>query len=184
MRIRVDEIPESGRRLHFHWDQSRFSLFLPPEDPFPVELARPLNVNLEIRKEVDHIRITGTIEGVLRTACHRCLTVFTRPLNETVDIYLVEEEESLSEEEIELEMEDLDYEFFDGEVIEIDRLVVEQVFLTLPLKVLCSEECKGLCPRCGANLNEDSCHCPRDSLDSPFSILKGMGAPPTKPEGR
>jgi len=184
MRIRVDEIPESGRILRFHWDQSRFSHFLSPEDPFQMELLHPLNVNLEVRKEVDHIRITGTIEGILRTGCHRCLATFARPLNETVDIYLMEEKGDLSEDEIELETEDLDYEFFDGEVIEIDQLVAEQIFLSLPFKVLCSDDCRGLCPRCGANLNEESCGCGRISRDSPFSVLKGIGTHPPDTEDR
>lgn len=180
MRIRVDEIPEAGRILRFHWDQNRFSVFLPPEDPFPIELVRPLNVHLEIHKEVDHFRVTGTINGVLRTACHRCLRTFVHPLNETVDLYLVEEKEDVSEEEVELEMEDLDYEFFDGEVIEVDRLVAEQVFLSLPVKVLCSDDCKGLCPNCGANLNEESCSCKKTSQGSPFSILEGFQINPPK----
>ena len=182
MRIRVDEIPESGRNLHFHWDQGRFSHFVPADDPFPIELVRPLNVNLEIHKEPDHIRITGSIHGVLKTACHRCLGTFARSLNETVDLYLVEGKEDLSEEEVELELEDLDYEFFDGEVIEIDRLVAEQVFLALPVKVLCSDDCRGLCPNCGANLNEGTCSCRKAASDSPFSILEGFEINPPKVE--
>lgn len=184
MRIRVDEIPESGKLLRFHWDQNRFSHFLPPEDPFQLELLHPLNVKLEIRRETDHIRVTGTIKGSLRTACHRCLTTFAHPLDETVDIYLMEDKGDLSEEEIELETEDLDYEFFDGEVIEIDQLVAEQVFLSLPFKVLCSDDCRGLCPRCGANLNEESCECDKTPIDSPFSILKGIGRHPPETEDR
>ena len=67
--------------------------------------------------------------------------------------------------------EDLAYEFFDGEVIEIDQLVAEQIFLTLPVKVLCSEECKGLCPGCGANLNDEACRCKVDDRKSPFAKL-------------
>ena len=181
MRIRVDEIPESGRILHFHWDQNRFKVLLPPEDPFPVELVRPLNVDIEIRKEVDHIRVKGTINGVLGTSCHRCLGTFARSLSETVDLYLVEEKDDLSEEEAEMEMEDRDYEFFDGEVIEIDRLVAEQVFLAIPFKVLCSDDCRGLCPNCGANLNEGPCSCRKAASDSPFSILEGLEINPLKP---
>lgn len=172
MRIRVDEIPESGRTLRFHWDEERLRQFVPPDDPFNMKLVRPVNVTLDINRLPDHIRVTGKIEGTLEVGCHRCLKQFPFPLNETVDLYLIEEERAPEEEEKELENEELVYEFFDGEVIEIDQLVAEQIFLALPVKVLCSEDCKGLCPRCGANLNEETCQCRSDTGMSPFEKLR------------
>jgi uncharacterized protein len=174
MRIRVDEIPESGRFLHFHWDQDRLGQFLPPDDPFELELLHPVNVDLEINKGADHIRIQGSIKGVLQVACHRCLKPFPMPLDEQVEVFLVEEQKAPEEEEKELEEEDLEYEFFDGEVIEIDELVAEQIFLALPFKVLCSEGCRGLCPRCGANLNDEPCKCEQKGDNSPFARLKAI----------
>lgn len=172
MRLRVDEIPESGRFIHLHWDQDRLSQYLPPDDPFEMKLARPLNVDLEIQKRPDHVRVTGSVRGVLELACHRCLDPVRHPLDEAVDLFLIEEAPTPSEEETELDMEDLEYEFFDGETIDLDQLIGEQVFLALPHKVLCSEECRGLCPRCGANLNTESCRCVRGDEQSPFEKLK------------
>ncbi len=173
MRIRVDEIPDSGRFLHLHWDESWLNEFLPPEDPFELELLRPLNVDLEIHKRPDHIRIEGTIETVLQVACHRCLKTFPWPLQEKIDLFLMEEEPSLQEEdEMELDAEELEYEFFDGEIIAIDQLIVEQIFLALPYKILCKENCSGLCPGCGMNLNEESCQCDRKGKRSPFAKLE------------
>ena len=175
MRIRIDEIPESGRFLHFHWDEERLKEYLPPEDPHGIALERPVNVDLEVLKERDHIHIRGSIKGVLRVFCHRCLEPFLWTLNETVDTFLVEEQSApVDEEEVELEREDLEYEFFDGEVIEMDRLVAEQIFLALPVKSLCSETCRGLCPSCGANLNSESCRCEKKDKDSPFSVLESI----------
>lgn len=174
MRIRVDEIPESGRFLHFHWDEDHLRQFLPPEDPFEIELVRPVNVDLEIQKRIDHIRITGTIRGVLRLGCHRCLKPFQWPMDETVDVFLLEEEKAPQEEELELEGEELDFEFFDGQIIEIDQLVAEQIFLALPFKVLCSEDCRGICPRCGVNLNDEECRCATEKEPSAFSRLEAI----------
>ncbi len=174
MRIRVDEIPESGRTLRFHWDQERFAEFLPPDDPFNLELIRPVNVVLNLNRHPDHIRITGKIEGRFEVSCHRCLKPVELPLNEQVDIFLIAEEQDSVDEEKELEREDLVYEFFDGEVIEIDQLVAEQIFLALPVKVLCSEECKGICPGCGANLNDEKCKCKVDDRKSPFAKLAAI----------
>ncbi len=176
MRIRVDEIPESGRFLHFHWDDSRFRQFLPEEDPFEFKLIRPLNVDLEIHKRSDHIRVQGTLQGTLQVTCHRCLKPFSWPLDEKVEVLLVQEDSLERSEEIELEAKDLDYEFFDGIIIEIDQLVAEQIFLALPVKILCSENCRGLCSNCGADLNEEPCSCEKNSARSPIVGLEAMKA--------
>jgi len=176
MRIRVDEIPESGRFLHFHWDDARFRQYLPEEDPFEFKLIRPLNVDLEIQKRPDHICVQGRLQGTLQVTCHRCLTAFPWPLEEQIEIFLVEEEKSEASEEIELGVGDLDYEFFDGVIIEIDELVAEQIFLALPVKILCSENCRGLCPRCGANLNEEPCRCEKSAGGTAFSALEAIKA--------
>lgn len=174
MRIRIDEIPESGRFLHFHWDEDRLTQFLPEEDPFELKLMRPVNVDLFIEKHPEHIRIEGSIKGMLQVNCHRCLSPSPWPLDEKVDVFLVEKGEEPEEEEVELQAEEMDYEFFDGEVIDIDHLVAEQIFLALPFKVLCSENCLGLCPRCGANLNDEPCRCERNMKDSPFAALERL----------
>lgn len=174
MRIRVDEIPESGRTLRFHWDQEKLSQFVPPDDPFQLKLLHPVNVVLTVNRRIDHIRIEGNIAGELEVACHRCLKAFPFPLNETVDVYLIEEDKAAEVEEEELEDDKLVYEFYDGEVIEIDQLVAEQIFLALPVKVLCSEDCKGICPGCGASLNEEECRCKTDDRASPFAKLGSL----------
>ncbi len=172
MRVRIDEIPESGRTLRFHWDEDRLRLFVPPGDPFNLKLLRPVNVVLNLDRRPDHVRITGTIEGALKVSCHRCLGRFQLPLDEPVDIYLVAGERAPKAEEKELAPDELTYEFFDGEAIEVDQLVAEQIFLALPVKVLCREDCKGLCPGCGTNLNEEACRCKAGGTQSPFAKLK------------
>jgi len=174
MRIRVDEIPESGRTLRFHWDQEKLSQFVPPDDPFQLKLVHPVNVVLTVNRRTDHIRIEGRIEGELEVMCHRCLKPFAYPLNEAVDVYLIEEDKAAEMDEKELESDELQYEFFDGEVIEVDQLVAEQIFLALPVKVLCSEDCKGICPGCGASLNEEECRCKADDKASPFAKLNAL----------
>jgi len=91
-------------------------------------------------------------------------------------VFLVAEEELEPSEEIELDAKDLDYEFFDGVVIDLDSLVIEQIFLALPVKILCSDRCRGLCPHCGTNLNEESCDCERKTGKSPFAALEAVKA--------
>ncbi len=175
MRIRVDEIPDSGKVLRFRWEENRLRDLMPPDDPTDLEMVRPLQVNLELQKRKDHIEVKGTIETELRLACHRCLQPFLWTLDEKVDTILLKEQPVAEEDdELELDREDLDFDFFDGEVIDVDQMVAEQVFLALPYKVLCSESCRGLCARCGADLNVEECTCVESASDSPFARLKAL----------
>ncbi len=176
MRIRVDEIPDSGRLLHLHWGQEKLRQFLAQDDPFELNLLRPVNVDLEISRKMDHIHVTGSVKGSLQVACHRCLKSFPWALDEAVDVVLVEEERLPDDEEIELDADELELEIFDGVAIEVDRLIAEQIFLALPYKVLCSETCKGICPGCGVNLNDETCTCKQDENKSAFSVLRAIKA--------
>jgi uncharacterized protein len=174
MRIRVDDIPESGRVLHFHWDRNRLKDFMPPNDPFEMETLQPVSVDLEVHKGADHVRIRGSFSARFQLQCHRCLDPYPWQLLQEVDTLLLVEKHLPEEEEVELEPEDLEVEFFDGEEIDIDRLVAEEVFLALPFRALCSEECRGLCPGCGANLNRETCRCSKSDKKSPFQALERL----------
>ncbi len=171
MRIRVDEIPEAGRTLSLRWEHAQLAPHVPEDDPFDLRLDRPIRVELEILKLPDHVRIRGSVAGPLHLSCHRCLNRFEWRLDEALDLFLFPQGQAPGEEETELEVDELDYDFFDGEIIEIDQLVAEQIFLALPFKVLCSENCRGLCPRCGVNLNEEPCRCTAEEAKSPFAAL-------------
>jgi uncharacterized protein len=76
------------------------------------------------------------------------------------------------EAELELLEEDMEVEFIHGETVDLDAIIREQVYLALPMKNVCREDCAGLCPVCGANLNEGPCSCKKDSGHPAFSKLK------------
>ena len=175
MRIRVDEIPEGGRFLHFTWTEAHFQRFLPPGDPLTFGFDQPLNVDLEVYKKPDHVRIQGAIRATFQLDCHRCLERFAWELEQPVEVLLLYQQKSpgqVDDEDLELTSEELDQTFFDGEEIDIDALVAEQVLLALPLKALCSDQCRGICPRCGINLNVEICRCADSQKPSPFTVLQ------------
>ena len=62
----------------------------------------------------------------------------------------------------------------EGDVLDIRDVVLNDIYLALPLKALCKEDCKGLCQNCGANLNLGQCSCNQEDLDLRFSALKDM----------
>ena len=176
MRVHVDEIPESGRFLHLHWGEDRFQRLLPPDDPLTIHFQRPVLVDLELHKRPDHIRVQGSIRAEFGLVCHRCLEIYPWQLEQPVDVFLVQpkKNEDQDDEDPDQYDEESDYEFFDGEEIDVDLLVAGQILLSLPFKALCSEECKGICPRCGANLNLEPCRCSGKQVQSPFAALQAI----------
>ena len=70
-----------------------------------------------------------------------------------------------------IDPEDLDLDYYTGEIVDLESLLREQIILMMPLKPLCDETCKGLCPHCGANLNHETCTCATDAVNSPFAQL-------------
>ncbi len=171
MLIRIDEIPKAGLRIHLHRKPEWLKEFVEPDDVIAPELIKPLNVDLEIVKEKNFFKVRGSEEGTFRLLCHRCGEPFEFQLEETFEFLLVGDEFSPREEELELTPEEMDYEFFDGEKIDVEKILVEQIFLAMPQKILCKEDCKGLCAHCGANLNRETCNCEENKINPIFRAL-------------
>jgi uncharacterized protein len=176
MRIHVDEIPEAGRLLQFQWGEERFRQFMSLDDPLAICFDRPLSIDLEIHNHPDHLRVLGSIRASFEMGCHRCLESFPWLLEQSVDVFLLRQKKAQGQEDEDLEPDqnDPDQLFFDGEEIDIDLLVAEQIFLALPIKALCSEHCQGICPRCGVNLNLETCRCAGSQKESPFTLLQAI----------
>ncbi len=78
------------------------------------------------------------------------------------------------EEENELDAGEMESNFFEGGEIRLSEIACEQIFLEVPYQPLCVEDCKGLCPRCGRDLNLSSCDCDKEEWKTEFSILRKM----------
>lgn len=175
MKVRVDELPDSGRAIHFHETEAWFSARMSSaEDVGEMALASPVNVDLELVPEAEHIRLSGRLQVTVRVACSRCLQDFTLELDETIPLTLLLPLPEDTGEEIDLRPQDLDTEFFDGEIVDIDLIVAEQIFLALPQRPLCQPDCQGLCSECGADLNRKACGCAKKELGSSFGALKAV----------
>lgn len=172
MKLRIEEIKDEGIELSLSWGKVSFEAFMAPKDPYEIDFVRPLDVHLSFEKRPNCIHVQGSVQGNLIVTCHRCLDKFIWELNLPLETFLYDKSymDSLATEEVELEEEDFEEEFFDGEEIDVDLIIAEEIFLALPQVLLCSEDCKGLCSRCGANLNRESCKCEK-VIDSPFAAL-------------
>jgi uncharacterized protein len=136
------------------------------------EFAALLDVDLTFSRSVMDLFFDGRVHGVATATCARCLAPF--PLDVTKDFSVVLTPEQPLSGEIELAAGDLAQSFYRGTEVDVTRLVYEQVFLALPTRPLCDEECRGLCPQCGVNRNTTQCSCAVESGDPRLAVLRGL----------
>jgi uncharacterized protein len=136
--------------------------------------AQPLEVHALAELSGREIRIQGHLETRLEVECDRCITLIEYPVKHNFDLYYRPVSSIAREEEIEIPRDELDVAFYSGEGIELTDLVREQVILSLPMKIVCQPDCRGLCPICGTNLNWGTCQCQRLENESPFASLRGL----------
>ena len=136
------------------------STFKRPEDS-DISFVSPVDYELKIARAGDSIWMRGPVRGRLSLTCARCLEQFTFSAASGLDIELLPRNEAPSASEVELKTGEMDMHYFEGEEIDIDPYVFEEVMLNMPLKALCGELCKGICPSCGKNLNIEECRCER-----------------------
>ena len=122
-------------------------------------VAAPASLSFDIFKDGTTFRLVGGVKTTLELSCSRCLESFTSPLDADFDLRYQPHAMNTGEDEREIEEDDLSTAFYENEQIDLGQLMREQFQLALPMKPLCSEDCKGLCPQCGTNLNKASCDC-------------------------
>lgn len=130
---------------------------------------------LFVEKKGRDVFIKGSFSAVAHFSCSRCLEDFPFPLDLSFQHTLRPlKKDAQGFQEQELHPEDLEYGYYEEDVIHLDRLIEEHLLLSIPMKPLCAEPCKGLCSRCGVNQNKKSCECFKKDKDSPFDGLKDI----------
>lgn len=146
--------------------------------PDTFTFREPLSWNVMVVNSGDkELLVTGTVQGTAQATCGRCLDDFELPLAGEIEGYWLTENpgddvpEDLAEDEFEVIGEDRQMDLF--------PFIQAALVLALPFVPLCREDCKGLCPQCGKNLNDGPCDCAPESGDgfdsnNPFAVLKGI----------
>lgn len=169
MRIKVSDIGESG--LHIATFRKPEWLSNVPElasDDGNIRLSSNINFDLHLTKVLNEVTVRGEAWFSIEEPCARCL--------KNVDLILTPEVKLTLLPEHITHKGDLDtgFETYTGDEINLGGYLRETVAMSLPVKVLCREDCKGLCPHCGADLNLGTCSCRDDWVDPRFVALKGM----------
>ena len=136
------------------------------------EQVGPLKAQATAELVNAEIRIRGNLSARLRGHCDRCLKDVEFPVEQGFDLFYRPMATIAREEEIQIDEDESEVGFFSGEGVQFEDVLAEQVTLALPMKLLCREECLGLCPVCGADRNVQKCNCTTEAHESPFDALK------------
>ncbi len=169
MIIRVYDIQESIT-VEGSLDGSRFRR---PEDT-DISFLSPVEYQLRVSKAGESLRVRGPVRASLSLTCARCIEQYDFTIRSELDIELMPKKEEPKVPEIELKTDDLNLYYFEGEEIDLDPYVFEEVMLNIPIKALCSDACKGICPICGRNLNVEECRCEKSGTSALGEKLKSF----------
>ena len=137
-------------------------------------VVQPVALDFDIHKDKDRFRLEGTVRTELELACSRCLEPFRLPVDAAFDLRFHPASAMSSDEESGIEAEDLETSYYRDEQIDLNELMREQFYLALPMKPLCQEGCRGLCPQCGTNLNLGTCACTTEWTDPRLAPLDAI----------
>lgn len=169
MRIELDKLDERGGSFAHVYLPEEFAL-----DEENMRLTETPEVSGRIKRDGHQVRLQGTINARAEIDCNRCLASIDVPVSTSFEVTYVPATDYAADETAELHEEDLSVSVFDGDAIDIDDLVREQVLLALPTRALCRDDCKGLCPVCGVNKNQHACACESKEVDPRWQALKDL----------
>ena len=137
-------------------------------------VVAPVSLGFDIFKDKQQFRLVGGVRTTLELPCGRCLEPYTAPVDQAFDLRYHPRTLNTGEGERELEDDDLTTAFYENDEIDLGQLMQEQLYLALPMKPLCKDDCKGLCPNCGTNLNKAKCDCSTHWDDPRLAALRAL----------
>ncbi|MGD0822505.1 MAG: DUF177 domain-containing protein [Desulfomonilia bacterium] len=133
-----------------------------------IEVTEPFDLHYEVARHHENIHVSVDIKGNLSTTCSRCMSAMEYPVDLHLESDYMPAPPEMSDH---LEAERLSEEtgYFRKE-IKLGEYIISELVLSLPFIYICTDSCKGLCPHCGANLNDGPCACTH-SADPGFQVL-------------
>ena len=139
-----------------------------------VTLIAPVAVNGTVRLAGTEVFVNGHIETRAAVECDRCLKQVELPVDADFEVEYVSGQTYESTAAAELTENDLSVSVFDGDAIDVDEIVKEQILLAVPTRTLCQPDCKGICPECGLDKNTGDCNCEPKEVDPRWAALKNL----------
>ncbi len=173
MKLRIDDISAEGREISFAESEQEINRILGRGTLPEYFVKGPLQVSLSYYRAGTEVFISGTLDAATTAACSRCAEEFDLQSRRSFR-YVLAPKVTANDEDFALRAEDLEFSYYQGEEVDLTPLVREQVLLALAERPLCREECRGLCPHCGANLNQGDCGCKVGSADPRLAVLRTL----------
>ncbi len=180
MKILVERLEETPTDIAFEAGAGWWRTWMRSDRSLPKEPAEPFPVAIRAHRMGEDVYLEGSISGELELECSRCLACYRHALHETFRLILEpagsrvpadpEGAAAVARDGLCLE-EEIEAGWYRGSELDLSAYLHEIVALALPVQPLCREDCAGLCPRCGADLNQDRCACAAVPADSPFAAL-------------
>lgn len=165
MRIEVESLTAEGKPFEQSYAPGELAL----EDEHAALVSGVRAWGRASRKD-DEVRVGGSLQTSVELRCDRCLGPVPVPVNVDFVANFVRAGDP-SAVARELRDEDLEVSVYDGDSVDLDEIIREQILLALPARQLCRGDCKGLCPACGKNLNTEPCGCARPETDPRWAAL-------------
>ncbi|HKG98569.1 MAG TPA: DUF177 domain-containing protein [Pyrinomonadaceae bacterium] len=149
-----------------------------PDDLNPVDerirLIEPVAVKGNVRLAGPEVFVNGHIDTRAQVECDRCLQPVQLPVSADFALEYIPGSAYESTETAELTDAQMSVSVFDGDVIDVDEIVKEQILLAVPTRMLCRDDCKGICPECGLDRNSGECTCDTGNIDPRWAALKNL----------
>ncbi len=166
MKIEITDLLSIENRTEERQVCTDLTSFVSKLGSFPVTKKEPFLLSLE-NQENKRLLIKGKTAVELSVPCDRCLKEVPVKIRITID-------RELSLEEPESEEREKADGFFTGSELDVDSLIYHEILLNRPMKVLCSENCKGICRKCGTNLNDKTCSCDQREPDPRMAAIQDV----------
>jgi uncharacterized protein len=167
MRIELDSLEDGKGKFAHTYQPDELDLL-----DERVRLTAPATVTGFVKRSGAEVAVSGRFSSIVSVECDRCLKTVELPVSAEFRVDYITGRDYESSHAAELTAEDLDVSVFDGESIDVDELVKEQILLSVPDRTLCREDCKGICSTCGADLNASACDCATSDIDPRWEALK------------
>jgi uncharacterized protein len=171
MKLLISQITETPKELDFGERAEELNRLYGGEGK-DFRFPQPLDVHTEYYRSGADLFFQGRIAGTIEGHCGRCLKIYSFPLEKEFDFVLAPD--TTSPKNKELSAGELGLSFYRGDEVNLEPLIREQVLLALPTRPLCDENCRGLCPNCGVDLNERDCRCHSSQSDPRMAIFRDM----------
>lgn len=173
MKLRIDDITGEAKELAFAEPELAINRTLAAGPVHEFSLTEPVAVVVSYYRAGTELLLNGELKATTIAVCARCAeefeTLSTRNFRYILVPRVIGEHNGRDE-----RGDDLEFAVYDGDEVDLGPLVQEQVLLALPTRPLCREDCRGLCPQCGLNLNEHQCACRAGGLDSRMAIVRTL----------